>query len=236
MRTSDQEVSFGTETISYKIRFLSTRRTLGIEVHPDLSVLVRAPVDCDPQAILERVAKRAAWISKQLADFQRYRPRTPARQYVSGETHLYLGRQYRLELVAGEQHSVKMSRGHFVVTLPDKNNRGEVKALLHRWYSDRAREIYIGVLNEFLSRFKFRQTPRMIVRTMRSRWGSLSPAGTLTLNASLIHAPRACIEYVVAHELCHIRHRNHGSAFYRLLSQVMPDWQKRKHLLETVLL
>jgi len=200
MKTMQQEIVFGTETISYEIRFLPTRRTLGIEVHPDLSVVVRAPADCDLETIQARVGKRASWISKQLTNFHRYSPRTPARQYVSGETHLYLGRQYRLKVVAGEPASVKMNRGHLVLTLPGNAEPDRVKALLHRWYLDHARQVFIDVLDEFLPRFKGHQRPRLIVRAMQSRWGSLSQVGTMTLNANLVRAPRVCIEYVVAHE------------------------------------
>lgn len=231
-----QEIVFGTETIGYEILFLPTRRTLGIEVHSDLSVVVRAPADCDLDTIQARVGKRACWISKQLTNFQRYSPRTPARQYVSGETHLYLGRQYRLKLVTGEPASVKMNRGHLVLTLPGKADPDRVKALLHRWYLNHARQVFIAVLDEYLPQFKGRQRPRLSVRAMQSRWGSLSPAGTMTLNANLVRAPRACIEYVVAHELCHLKHRDHDARFFRLLGQVMPDWEKRKQRLETALL
>lgn len=236
MKTMWQEIVFGTETFSYEIRFLPTRRTLGIEVHPDLSVVVRAPADCDLDTIQARVGKRASWISKQLTNFQRYSPRTPARQYVSGETHLYLGRQYRLKIVTGEFVPVKMNRGHLVLTLPGKAKPDRVKALLYRWYLDHARRVFIEVLDELLPRFKGHQRPRLIVRAMQSRWGSLSQAGTMTLNANLVRAPRACIEYVVAHELCHLKHRDHDARFFRLLGQVMPDWEKRKQLLEAALL
>lgn len=236
MKTMRQEIVFGTETIGYEIRFLPTRRTLGIEVHPDMSVVVRAPADCDPDIIQARVGKRASWISKQLTNFERYSPRTPARQYVSGETHLYLGRQYRLKVVTGEPVSVKMNRGHLVLTLSDTANPERVKALLHRWYLDHARQIFIDVMDEFLPRFKGHQRPRLIVRAMQSRWGSLSPSGTMTLNANLVRTPRPCIEYVVAHELCHLKHRDHNASFFRLLGQVMPDWEKRKRRLETALL
>lgn len=236
-----QEIVFGTETIGYEIRFLPSRKTLGIEVHPDLSVVVRAPADCDPELIQARVGKRASWISKQLSNFQRYSPRTPARQYISGETHLYLGRQYRLKLITGEtttekQASVKMNRGHLVVTLRGKPDPEAVKALLHRWYLDHARQVFMEVFDEWLPRFKESQRPRLIVRAMQSRWGSLSQAGTMTLNANLVRAPRTCIEYVVAHELCHLKHRDHNANFFRLLGQVMPDWEKRKQRLETALL
>lgn len=240
MKTMDyelvREVVYGPETIRYQIQWVSTRRTLGIEVHPDQRVVVRAPMDCAEEVVTERVRKRAGWISRQLADFQRYSPRTPPRQYVSGETHLYLGRQYRLKLVSGEPPSVRMSRGHLVVTMPGKATPERVNALLWRWYLDHARAVFKEVLNQVLLRFKGHQPPRVIVRAMQSRWGSLSAAGTMTLNANLIRAPRACIEYVVAHELCHLKHRDHDAGFYRLLGRVMPDWETRKVRLETALL
>jgi len=236
VKTMRQEIIFGTETIDYEIRFLPTRRTLGIEVHPDLSVVVRAPLDSDPEIIQTRVGKRAPWISKQLTNFQRYSPRTPARQYVSGETHLYLGRQYRLKVGFGEAASVKMTRGHFVLTMPSTPEPERVKAMLSRWYLDHARQVFMDVVNEWLPRFKGYQCPRLIVRAMQSRWGSLSQAGSMTLNVSLVRAPKACIEYVVVHELCHLKHRDHDTNFFRLLGQVMPDWEKRKQRLETALL
>lgn len=237
MKTMRQEIVFGTETIDYEIRFLPTRRTLGIEVHPDLSVVVRAPSDCELDVIQARVAKRASWISKQLRNFQRYSPRTPQRQYLSGETHCYLGRQYRLKVGAGETASVKLSRGQLAVTLPSGRAEPErVKAMLHRWYLDHARDVFGAVLDQYQPLFKNHRRPALVVRAMQSRWGSLSPAGTMTLNANLVRAPRACIEYVVVHELCHLKHRDHDAGFFRLLGQLMPDWEKRKQRLETALL
>lgn len=236
MKVLKREVIFGTEAITYEVRFLSTRRTLGIEVHPNLSVVVRAPAGCDPAIIQARVEKRASWIYKRLTEFKRYSPRTPARQYVSGETHLYLGRQCRLSVVAGEPTSVKMNRGQLVVTMPSKAAPERVKALLQRWYLDRARQVFVEMLDELLPRFKGCPRPRLIVRAMQSRWGSLSPAGTMTLNVNLVRAPRPCIEYVVVHELCHLKHRDHDAGFFRLLGQLMPDWEKRKRRLELALL
>lgn len=232
----NRELKYGTEVIRYQVLRVSTRRTLGIEVHPDRRVIVRAPADCAEELITQRVNRRAGWISRQLAEFERYSPRTPQRQYVSGETHLYLGRQYRLKLVAGESASVRMNRGQIVVTTPGKPEPERAKVLLQRWYLEHAKIIFKAVLDQQLSRFKGHQCPRLIVRTMQSRWGSLSPAGAMTLNVNLIRAPRSCIEYVVAHELCHLRHRDHNSNFYRLLGKVMPDWEKRKQKLELALL
>lgn len=229
-------LTWGTDTIRYEVRFLTSRQTLSLEVHPDSRVLVRAPVDCPETLIAERVQRRAAWISRQLADFERYRPRTPARQYINGESHLYLGRQYRLKLAEGDSASVKLARGQLLVTLPGEPEPERVKALLQRWYLDRARAVFTEVLDSSLLHFKGVSSPRLIVRAMQSRWGSLSRAGTMTLNVTLVRAPRPCIEYVVTHELCHIRHRDHDARFFKLLGQVMPDWVRRKRRLEAALL
>lgn len=229
-------LTWGTDTIRYEVRFLASRQTLAIEVHPDSRVLVRAPVDCPEALIAERVQKRAAWISRQLAEFERYRPRTPARQYINGESHLYLGRQYRLKLAEGDSASVKLTRGQLLVTLPVEPEPERVKTLLHRWYLDRARAVFTEVLDASLLHFKGVASPRLIVRAMQSRWGSLSRAGTMTLNVNLVRAPRSCIEYVVTHELCHTRHRDHDARFFKLLGQVMPDWEQRKQRLEAALL
>lgn len=229
-------LTWGTDTIHYEVRFLASRQTLAIEVHPDSRVLVRAPVDCSEALIAERVRKRAAWISRQLREFDRYRPRTPARQYVNGESHLYLGRQYRLKLVSTDLATVSLEGGRLMVGMPGDPSPDQVKGLLRRWYLDRARIVFHDVLHSSLTRFKGIDPPRLAVRTMRSRWGSLSAAGTMTLNASLVRAPRGCIEYVVVHELCHVRHRNHDAGFYSALARAMPDWLERKRALESVLL
>lgn len=228
-------LTYGHETIRYEVRFLASRRTLGIEVHPDSTVVVRAPAGCPEALIVERVQRRAAWISRQLAEFDRYRPRTPPRQYINGESHLYLGRQYRLKLCEDDKVEVKLIRGQLRVSLP-RPEPERVKSLLHRWYLDRARMVFDEVLHACLPHFKEVQRPRLIVRTMRSRWGSLSRAGTMTLNVHLVRAPRACIEYVVTHELCHLYFADHGADFFRLLGQVMPDWERRKQKLELALL
>lgn len=229
-------LNYGRDAIRYEVRFLASRQTLTIEVHPDSRVLVRAPFGCPEALIAERVQKRAGWISRQLAEFERYRPRTPARQYLNGESHLYLGRQYRLKLIRDEPAGVKLARGQLLVSLPGDADPARVKALLHRWYLHRARAVFSQVLFASLLQFKGVAPPRLIVRAMQSRWGSLSRAGTMTLNVKLVRAPRACIEYVVVHELCHLKHASHNARFFALLSRMMPGWEQRKQRLEAALL
>lgn len=231
-------VRYGAEQIDYRVVERPKRKTLGIEVHPDGRVLALVPADCDAAVVEQKLRLRSGWISRQLALFSRYERSAPQRHYVSGESHRYLGRQYRLRVVPNSPDSggdrVRMMRGEVVVVGPGELPPARVKEVLRRWTLQRAREVFSGVLDKCFDSWAGRghERPRIVVREMRSRWGSLSPAGQMTLNSRLVQAPRRCIEYVIAHELCHLIHRNHGPAFVSLLGRVMPDWEARKERLE----
>jgi predicted metal-dependent hydrolase len=235
-------VLYGNELIPYEIHVRPARKTLGIEVHPDGRVLVLAPSLCDDATIEDKVRLRVGWISRQLTTFSRYERHTAPRQYLSGESHRYLGRQYRLKVVINDQSTdkaqINLTRGEIVVTGTKKLPQEKLKELLRCWYLSRAREVFDDVLTDTFDVFCRRRLakPRVSVRDMRSRWGSLSPGGLMTLNSRLIQAPRPCIEYVILHELCHLVHRDHNAKFFALLGQLMPDWQKRKQRLEKALL
>lgn len=233
-------VCYGDESIPFDVLERSARKTLGIEVHPDGRVLVLAPVGCDDATIAEKVQRRANWISRQRLMFSRYERYEAPRQFLSGESHRYLGRQYRLRVLPNNPDAtkdrVKLTRGEMLVLGPGALPPEKVKTLLHRWYLAHSREIYDLVLGEMFAAFERKgfQKPRVSVREMRSRWGSLSPGGQMTLNSRLVQAPRPCIEYVIVHELCHLARRDHSPEFFSMLGQVMPDWQARKQRLEKV--
>lgn len=235
-------VLYGDELISYEVVERPARKSLGIEVHPDGRVLVLAPSQCDDVTIEDKVRLRASWISRQLAMFSRYERHTAPRQYLSGESHRYLGRQYRLKVVGSDvtaaKEQVKLTRGEILITGSNKLPPEKVKELLRCWYLSRARDLFEVVLSEVFDSFGRSgfEKPRISVREMRSRWGSLSRGGQMTLNSRLIQAPRPCVEYVIVHELCHLNHRDHSPEFFALLEKMLPDWQARKHRLEEALL
>lgn len=233
-------IRYGDEVIPYLVVTRPARRTLGIEVYPDGRVLVLAPAGCGAQVVDERVRKRVRWISRQRAMFAAYPEKRPARQYVSGEAHRYLGRQYRLRVVVEKRlprAQVRLTRGDIVVALPMRGTRGQARDALLQWYRARAQRVFGEVMDSQWPTFSRRGCPRpkVVLRRMQNRWGSMSMAGRMTLNVRLVRAPRACIEYVVAHELCHLVHRRHDARFFALLERVMPDWQRRKHRLEAAL-
>lgn len=237
MRTPVHSIEYGQHTIDYTV-VRRERATLEIAVEPDMSVVVAVPKDTPLDVIAEKMKKRAAWVRRQQRFFDQYIPRTPERLFVPGETHLYLGRQYRLKVELHLQQRVKLKRG-FIVVHSHKPKRNDVtKELVEAWYRERAHAKFTERLEISQERFpnpaKF--TPKgVIIRDLRRRWGSMSPASRLMLNKRLIQAPVDAIDYVITHELCHIEMPHHGPEFFELLNRVMPDWEKRKARLEKVM-
>jgi hypothetical protein len=233
--TEQHSLQFGGATISYDLVF-TRRRTLGITVRPDLTVGVRAPAGTAPEEIEAVVKKRAAWILKQQRELARYLPHLPPRQYVSGESHRYLGRQYRLKVNAGPESepTVRQTRSTLEVSVADPADRARVKVLLDAWYVARAGEVFAARLDACYPKVQHLglPNPQLTVRAMRSRWGSCDADNRITLNIKLILVPETLIDYVIYHEMCHLKEHHHGRAFYHLLDRVLPEWRERKRKLE----
>ncbi len=212
----------------------SNRKTLGITVKPDLSVLVKAPINTSIDIIKTKLHKKAPWIIKQQSFFLSFHPKTPARKFISGETHLYLGRQYRLKIIEGKEESVKLKKGFVEVHTSDKLR---AKQLVTDWYLKRARIRLDSIAESLIDKFKiYNVEPNSIVlRIMPTRWGSCTPKGKIILNPELIKAPKGCIEYVIVHELCHLIYHDHTKKFIELQTKQMPDWEKWKMKLEKLL-
>jgi predicted metal-dependent hydrolase len=222
--------------LDYVLRF-SERRTLAISVLPDGGVDVSAPLEASIAKIEERLVARLSWIRRQQVFFGQFAPRVPARRHVGGETHLYLGRQYRLRVEQGEKELVALRSGRLFVSLPGVPTPEKTSHALATWYHTRA---LVKLPERFANVQKQVAYPglipaRLSIRPLQRRWGSMSPAGRLTLNAMLIKAPVSSIDYVIVHELCHLAHADHSPAFYRLLRRLMPDWESRKARLERLL-
>ncbi len=226
---------YGDERITFecKPRPLVNGRIL-IKVHPDCRVVVSAPQDTDDQQVLNAVEKRGRWIYQQLRDFRKQLEYITPRQYISGESHYYLGKQYMLKVIVApsDAQGVKMLRGKLEVTLRHKSAE-KVLQLLTDWYKARAREVFAKRLSAMLEQALWvSDSPPLRILTMQTQWGSCSPNGRVTLNPNLVKAPRECIDYVILHELCHLAEHNHSERFYRLMGQVMPGWEKTKKRLD----
>ncbi|MBW2181870.1 MAG: M48 family metallopeptidase [Deltaproteobacteria bacterium] len=201
---------------------------------PELTVDVHAPRTANDEQIHLAVRKKAPWIMRKLDKLETYHPLPAPKRYVSGETLVYLGRQYRLKVVKDSKQSAKLLGRFLWVWVEDKNDTQSVKKAVDQWYRKRARatlgryleKCYTVVLRHGVPE------PLLVIRKMRARWGSCSNSGRITLNVKLVQVPVHCIEYVIMHELCHLKHNNHSKAFYSLLTRCQPDWRKRKEILD----
>jgi len=235
--TALQTIHFGKEAFKVSIGF-EERRKLKIVVHPDLRIEVKAPLGKDISDVINKIKSRSRWIIKQHDYFRRFIPRLPERRYVSGETFYYLGRQYRLKIKKDMNNSVKLKGRFLWVYAVDCSDTERIKQQVIHWYKQHAKCYFEKRLQVCYKRIKVHRVvlPHIKLRNMKKRWGSCTNNSSIILNTELIKAPVHCVDYVIIHELCHLRFPKHDTNFYRLLSLLVPDWEIRKECLEKVLI
>ena len=227
-------IQYGATIIDYDIEF-AKRKTLSICVNPDSSVCLKAPIDATLEQIQQKVHKRASWILKQKRFFESFGTSTTKRQYISGESHLYLGRQFMLRVKESNVNAVHYQNNIIEIECRHKKDAG---ILLQTWYRQRANVKFQEYAQPIIEQFSiYGVKPQSLsIKKMDKRWGYCTIDGHITLNPRLICAPRCCIEYVITHELCHLIYRSHNKEFYALLTKEMPHWEKWKNKLERILM
>ena len=232
MEVERSQVQWGLTAIPYEIRRRERRATVSIAVEPTGEVVLTAPRTATVDKLDRLVLNRAPWIVAKLRRRSDLPP-APAREFVGGETFLYLGRQHRLRIEpdAPEIGPLTLEQGWLRLRLPrlleEKHRAAYVRAALLDWYTRRA-QTRLPERLAFWSRRLDVPLPRLLIREPRKRWGSCHPSGIVRLNWRIIQAPLRLVDYVVAHELCHLRHEGHGRAFWATLGQAMPDCDARR--------
>ena len=226
----------GEESLAYTLRRTGRRRTVGIYVEPNRRVVVLAPAGTDADRIEAILRRRLPWIRRQRRALEALPPPPAPRQWVNGETHRYLGRQYRLQIVSGSERGVRLLGRYFVVTVPDPGDREAVRKLMEAWYREHATTLIRERVKKALSATTWLDLdlPPISIRALTHRWGSTTKAGRIAFNVDLVKLPLPCIDYVVAHELVHLKIPNHSPAYWRMLGRVMPDWEKWRERLGRV--
>ncbi|MFW2373790.1 MAG: M48 family metallopeptidase [Gammaproteobacteria bacterium] len=230
-----QTVHYGNEQITYQVFFSPNAKTkIIIDVLPNGTVHVKAPENFSLQSIKQAMYKRARWIHKHILKIKNQYTHVLPRHYVSGESHYYLGKRYVLKVYKSktESQGVKLLRGQLQVYTPLKE-ADSIKPLLHDWYRQHAEITFSKRLEAITANISWlKTTPEFKLRLMIKQWGSCSPQGKLTLNPHLVKAPGECIDYVILHELCHLKEHNHSKQFYKLLNRHMPGWEAVKAKLD----
>ena len=233
---SEQGVlTYGDRRIPYLIEVDPDRNTrVAIHVEPDGRVIVEAPPEADRPSIHSAVVKRARWIATHVAAAEDRQRHMIAREYVSGEQVLYLGRRYVLKVTQSDAGSprVRLKGNRLEVTRKDIS-REAVRAAVRAWYRVHARDFFdrrIGELSVSLPWVKERPPFRLL--EMTKQWGSCSPKGEIILNPHLIKAPRPCVDYVLIHEMAHLKHHDHSQEFFAVLDREIAEWRGVKKRLD----
>jgi predicted metal-dependent hydrolase len=229
-------ISWGSREIVAKL-YRTGRRVLKIEIEPRGRVTVFAPIDASCEDIAARCRRKGKWVFRELDRILAGPALTPGRYYLSGETHLFLGRPYRLAIESSAEAFVRIDGAHLIIGARNPEDVSHCRQLLTAFYATEAKALFPLRLSAVLPPFERRglKRPHLIIRRMTKRWGSYTPSGNITLNIDLVRAGLSLIDYVICHELAHAFHGDHGEEWRNLISDVMPDWGKRKLQLETML-
>lgn len=232
----EQSFMYGTTAIRYELVY-SKRKTIGIRIYPDGRVSVTAPTGLSRSDIEKIVLKRADWIVRHQKKFQAApRPIPLPRRYVSGETYQYLGQLYTLHVVEDRRERVELGEGILTIVVAQTTNTKRIASLIEHWYHAQAEHVFTARLAACFPRVHFMGVPMPIltIRTMKTRWGSCSSKGRVTLNRKLLHMAEELIDYVILHELCHLKELNHSPRFYALMDRVLPNWRECRRRLNSI--
>jgi predicted metal-dependent hydrolase len=212
--------------LEYEIKF-SKRKTLNITVERDRKIIVRAPLNLSIEKIEEIVQSKRQWLKEKINHTQKYPIDIKPKEFISGETLLYLGRNYQLLVVDEPIEGIEFNQRFRI----SRENQEAANKLFKAWYMKQAlskieplAKMYATNLGVKFNEFKTSQ--------MKYRWGSCTPNNNIIFNWRIIKAPMYVLEYLVAHELVHLIEENHTPRFWNILSIQVPNYQKAKNWLK----
>lgn len=213
--------------IEYLIKY-SNRKTLNITVERDRQVVVHAPANLSEDKIREIVSSKKDWIMGKLMHVQKYPVVVSAKEFVSGEALMYLGKNYQLLVVNADIEGIELDK-QFKIS---KKNQAIANELFKQWYKKQAIEKIKPLAIEYAKNLGV-QFNECRISEMKYRWGSCTPKNNINFSWRIIKAPMFVIRYIVVHELIHLIESNHTPTFWNILSIQVPDYQKAKDWLKT---
>lgn len=218
--------------ITYEV-VRSSRSTADIVLERDGRLMVRAPETTSDERIEDIVAAKRYWIYKNLAEWRDLNATRVLREYRNGEGFLYLGRSYRLLLVADQDEPLLLKNGRFCLRrdLAEQGAWRAARVAFRNYYITRGQERILDRVNYYAPKVGA-SVRKVDVRELGNRWASFSPAGNLAFHWKCLLAPPTIIDYIVVHELCHHHHLDHTEAFWNEVDKIMPAWRERKDWLK----
>lgn len=223
---------YGTTYIEFDVVF-KKRKTIKLTVEPPDKVIVMAPLGVAEDLLIEKVKTKANWIVKNIVRFKNIKYQNIAKEFVNGESFMYLGRSYSLQIVLDEavkKPEVKLYRGKFYVTVVKKDEE-TIRAAMEEWYRAKGKEQIEDRIMHFQKYFK--EKPNSIkVKEQKSRWGSCTYKNDLLFNWRMVMARADVLDYVIVHEMCHMIHKDHSKNFWQSVESIIPDYKDKKEWLK----
>ncbi|WP_211465574.1 M48 family metallopeptidase [Collimonas silvisoli] len=199
----------------------------------DGAVAIIVPLALPSERIKKILNEKTRWIKEKLYLHQQAVP-VSGKEFVSGEAFPYLGRNYRLKIEAGAFQPVKLKQGRLLVTLPKTGDTPQlVRSALIRWYRSQAQQRFAQKVERY-AKIVGVKPAAVDIKTFKSRWGSCNVKGEILFHWKVILAPHRIVDYVVVHELCHLKHHDHSAAFWKSVERVIPDYLECKEWLKRV--
>lgn len=209
------------------------RKTMSIFVYPNKSVLVKVPLNANKDDINDFLRRKSSWIQTQMDFFDREKTIT-IDSLSNGSEIFLLGKQYQLVIKKSTENSfsVKKRKNTILLSVPSNTSNEKSIEYLKNWLREKVlHEFYLALKRNIQKFSQLKNIPEIKIRKVSRRWGSLCN-GNIILNPNLIFSSRACIDYIVIHELCHLFVKKHNSQFYSLLGSKIPKWRDVKKKLE----
>ncbi|MCL4560189.1 MAG: M48 family metallopeptidase [Chloroflexi bacterium] len=210
----------------YRIVY-SERKTLSIIVERDRSILVRAPKSMSEEEVQQLVDEKKLWLYEKIHHPQKYPPDPVKKEFTTGETILYMGRNYRLELTNEKFDEIRFNSCFFV----SRYQKARAGDLFQAWYMERAREKLLPRIRHFAEAMGVSYN-RLLISDLKYRWASCTPKNNLNFNWRIIKAPVLVIDYLIVHELAHLLEPNHSPKFWNIIAVQLPEFEKPKKWLK----
>ena len=227
-----RKVRFGNATIPYSIIKSNRRKTSQITVDKD-SVVVRTPSSKTTSEIKKIVDGKKKWIFRKQLEFQKQNSVILKPTYIVGSKLPYLGRNLTLKILKNKKtESVSLKKDTIIVSIKSKMlSKVLVKKLYQEWLMEKSSQIFTSRLNKISKKLKLKPR-KIIIKNLKDRWGSATSDDTINLNMNLIKSPRSVIDYVILHELCHLKIKGHSDKFWQMVKKFMPNYDEQKRWLE----
>ena len=228
-------IKFGNTDIDFFVERSTRRNTVSIFVDPYDGVYLRAPFRTSLETLSRLVYNRGAWILKKQRRINEIKELLPQREFVSGETFFYLGKQYRLKMINSsvKKHNAALEGKYLVVqgSLGDNGQyKDRIRKNIKQWYKRHALLVLKRRCKVYTGKLKI-GFPEVYLGNQLKRWAICHSQNKIYFNWQIMMAPMSLIDYVVAHELCHLVYHNHSSRYWALLGRIMPDYEQRRERL-----